>query len=83
VLVTALVIFIMYSCLVQRSKKRVWTIVEQSPIRETEQLREETAVEHDVHLSDNAAVVTIHVKPKPSLANFQPRRFSDGGTRWC
>ena len=75
VLVTAMVIFILYSCLVQRFKKRLWTTVEQSPTRETEKLREETAVEHDVPQSDTVAVVTRHVKPNPSLSIFSCEDF--------
>ena len=44
--------------------------MEQSPTRETDQLWEETAVEHDVPLSDTAAVITRNVKPKPSPSIF-------------
>jgi len=73
--VSALVIFILYSCLVQRYKKRVWRTVEQSPTRETEQLREETAVEHDAPLSDTAAEITLQAKPQPSPSIFSRGDF--------
>jgi len=73
VVVTVLVLFILYSCLMERSKNMV--VQSESPTRETEQLREEPAVEHDVPLHDSATVLTDHIKPKPSPSIFSRGDF--------
>jgi len=74
-IVTVFLLSVLYYCLAEKARRRART-TDQSPCRETERLREESALEHepDVQLSDNYANFAVE-KPKPSPSIFSRGDF--------